>query len=329
MNMFNKISEIASGLAVSQNGDVPPPEVEAAEAEPAESGGSIDLMRTTEDFLNDPEGAVNAVVVGATNVAVEYGPKLLLALVVLILGMIVAGWVGSIVNRAAGRARVEPTLAKFFGTLVRYVIIIMVVISAIGTLGVGITSFAAILAAAGFAIGLAFQGTLGNFSSGIMLLLFRPFKVGQWVTVAGQSGTVDAIDLFTTTLDTLDNKRVIIPNGAIFGATIENVSFHPTRQIVFDLGVSYAADIDRTREVLTKAAMTIEQRLPDKEPGIVLKDLGASSVDWSVRVWVPGTDFWPARQALIRACKMHLDEAGISIPFPQMDVHIDGKINRD
>ncbi len=326
MSLTSMLHAAAAGLAVAQNGDAPEADVPPTEPEPT---GNIDLLRTIENVSNDPEGAINAVVAGTTSVVAEYGPKVLLALLVLLLGMIIAGWVGRIVTKASGRAKVEPTLAKFFGTLVRYIIIIMVVISAIGTLGVGITSFAAILAAAGFAIGLAFQGTLGNFSSGVMLLLFRPFKVGQVVTIAGQTGTIDAIDLFTTTLDTLDNRRFIIPNGAIFGSTIENISFHAQRQVVLDLGVSYSADIDHTRQVLTKAAMTIETRLPDKEPNIVLKDLGASSVDWSVRVWVPASDFWPSRQALIRACKMHLDEAGIGIPFPQMDVHIDGKISRD
>jgi len=321
-----KIHETLAGLALTQNGEAG--EGAGAEA-PAEGNGSIDLVRVGEDFLADPEGAVSAVVDGAVRVGTEYGPKILLALVVLVLGLIVARWLGAIVTKASNRAKVEPTLSKFFGTLVRYIILIMVVISAVGTLGIGVTSFAAILAAAGFAIGLAFQGTLGNFSAGIMLLLFRPFKVGQVVNIAGQTGTVDAIDLFTTTIDTLDNRRFIIPNGAIFGATIENISFHGTRQIVFDMGVSYSADIDHTRDVLTKAALATPNRLADKEPNIVLSGLGASSVDWSVRVWVPASEFWPCRQALIREIKMRLDEAGIGIPFPQMDVHVNGRLNRD
>ena len=149
------------------------------------------------------------------------------------------------------------------------------------------------------------------------------YKVGDVVTVSGTTGKVDEVELFTTTLDTPDNRRFIIPNSAIFGSTIENITFHPRRRVDVAVGVSYSADIDKTRQVLIAAANSIEKTLDDPEKVIMLTGLGASSVDWVVRVWANTSDFWGVKEDLTRAIKMHLDEAGISIPFPQMDIHLD------
>ncbi|MHC5114124.1 MAG: mechanosensitive ion channel family protein [Planctomycetota bacterium] len=254
--------------------------------------------------------------------AVEYGLPVIGAIVLLFVGWIVAGWVARIVTRTLTRAKLELTLSKFAGKMAKWAILLFVVLACLQMFGVSVTAFAAVLAAAGFAVGLAFQGTLSNFSAGVMLLVFRPFKVGDVVSVAGVTGKVNEIDLFVTTVDTADNRRIILPNGSVFGATIENISHHETRRVDVSVGTDYAADLDQTRQVLLDAAGAIDNVLADPEPAVVLSGLGGSSVDWSVRVWVAAGDYWPVKDALTREVKYALDRAGIGIPFPQMDVHV-------
>ena len=156
-----------------------------------------------------------------------------------------------------------------------------------------------------------------------MLLAFRPFKVGDAVTVAGQTGIVDAIELFTTKLDTFDNRRFVIPNAEVFGAVIENISFHDTRRVDVSVGTDYSADLDQTRTILESTAKAIEKRLPDQDIAVVLQELGDSAIGWQVRVWVKSEDYWDVFQQLTRDIKVNLDAAGVGIPFPQMDVHLD------
>ncbi len=257
-----------------------------------------------------------------TDLLVTYGGQVAVALVVLIVGWIFAGWVGGVARKALAKAKVDETLSKFLSKLARWAILLLVFLSCLGVFGVETTSFAAVIGSAGIAIGLAFQGTLSNFAAGIMLLMFRPFQVGDVVSVAGQTGKVNEIELFTTTLDTFDNRRFIIPNGQVFGATIENITYHDQRRADVDVGVAYSADIDRTREILTQAAESVTGGLDDPAPAIVLLGLGDSAVNWSVRVWAKADEFGDVKQAAIRAVKVALDETGIEIPFPQMDVHM-------
>lgn len=266
----------------------------------------------------DPEKLLNAM----TAVAMTYGPKVITALVILGVGWIAAGWAGRVTRNALTRARVEPTLTGFLSRLVTWGTMLLVVLACVSIFDVETTSFAAIIGSAGIAIGLAFQGTLSNFAAGMMLLMFRSYKVGDLIQVAGQMGKVHAIELFTTTLDTLDNRRLIIPNGQIFGSTIENITYHPYRRADVNVGVAYAADIDATRRVLLEAAQRVPGGLADPPPDVFLLDLGNSSVNWSVRVWANAADFGAVRQATVRGVKMALDEAGIEIPFPQMDVYV-------
>ncbi len=181
------------------------------------------------------------------------------------------------------------------------------------------------MAAAGFAIGLAFQGTLSNFSAGVLLLVFRPFKVGDLINAAGVMGKVNEIDLFTTTLDTPDNRRLIIPNSSISGGTIENVSYHKHRRVEVIVGVAYSASLDSTREALTAAAESLRHKLIDGEGrgyAIILGTLADSSVQWKVRFWVATADFFLVTELLTQEIKRRLDASGIQIPFPQMDVHL-------
>jgi small conductance mechanosensitive channel len=257
------------------------------------------------------------------------GKPVLLALVLIIAVFILAGWTRKIVGKAVRKAKVEETLARFLSNMARYLVLVAGGVAILGTLGIETASFAAVLAAVGFAIGMAMSGMLGNIAAGVMLLLFRPFKVGDVVNAGGVTGKIFEIGLFTTTFDTPDNRRIIVPNNSIFGGTIENISHHATRRVSVDVGTDYGADIDKAREVLLAAAKATANVLGDPEPAVVLTGLGGSSIDWSVRVWVNASDFWPVSDALTRNVKVALDEAGIGIPFPQMDVHIDGGIKRD
>jgi small conductance mechanosensitive channel len=245
------------------------------------------------------------------------------ALVLLIIVWIVAGWARRGATKGFEKANFDVTLSKFFSSLIRWAILLLGILAILGIFGVETTSFAAVLAGAGLAIGMAFSGTLGSFAAGVMLLAFRPFKVGDVVTVAGVTGKVDQIGIFTTTLDTPDNRRFILPNGNITGQTIENISHHAVRRADVSVGTDYSADVDRTRAVLERVAHELPGRLQNKDPQVALVELGASSVDWQVRIWVDAADFWPLKEAATRAIKVALDEAGIGIPFPQMDVHLD------
>lgn len=244
------------------------------------------------------------------------------AIVLIFVVLIVSSWARGFISGVTRRARVEETLARFFGNLAKYSIMVLGGLAILSTFGVNTASFAAVVAAAGFALGMALSGTLGNFASGVMLLIFRPFKVGDVVNAGGVTGKVDEIGLFATTFDTPDNRRIIVPNGAINGSNIENITFHPKRRVDVAVGTEYSADLDKTRDVLMATATAVEGRLPDQEPVVYLNELGASSIDWAVRVWTTTADYWTVRERLTRNIKVALDEAGIGIPFPQRDVHI-------
>lgn len=259
-----------------------------------------------------------------TTYAVRVGGALLL----LFAAWMVAAWLRRAIARNLERANFDLTLTKFFGNAARYLMLVIAVLGCLEIFGVQATSFAAVLAAAGFAVGLAFQNTLSNFSAGIMLLTFRPFKVGDVVNIAGHTGKVDEIELFTTKIDTFDNRRIIVPNSAVFGSTIENITFHDTRRVDVSVGTDYPADLDRTRTVLETAANGVQGVLPDKDVQVVLDSLGDSAINWEVRVWSKTADFLAVKQALTRAIKMALDEAEIGIPFPQVDMHLDGALAR-
>jgi small conductance mechanosensitive channel len=244
-------------------------------------------------------------------------------LVALILAFWISSWARRALVRSLERRSFDLTLTRFFGTLLRYAILAGAIIGCLGVFGIQTASFAAAIAAIGLAIGLALQGTLSNFAAGVMLLVFSPFKVGDLINVAGQLGIVDSLQLFTTDLDTLDNRRLVIPNSSVFGAVIENYTAHPTRRVDIKVGVAYNADIDETRRILESIPGQLAGVLEDPEPQIFLESLGASSVDWQVRVWCNTEDYWDVYQDTTRATKIALDEAKLSIPFPQMDIHLD------
>ena len=254
---------------------------------------------------------------------IGWGASIAKALVLLVGVWVVAGWVRRATLAGFNKADFDQTLGKFISSLIRWLILIIGILSVLSIFGVETTSFAGLLAGAGLAIGMAFSGTLGSFAAGVMLLTFRPFSVGQVVNIAGVTGKVDEIGIFTTTLDTPDNRRIIVPNNSIVGAVIENISHHDTRRVDVAVGTDYSADLDRTRSILEQAAKDLPGRLQDKDVQVVLVELGASSIDWQVRVWAPAADFFPVKEATTRAIKVALDGEGIGIPFPQMDVHLD------
>ena len=244
------------------------------------------------------------------------------ALVVLLVAWFASGWVRAAIRKGTEKAKVDITLGKFLGNAARWVILVIAFVSVLGMVGVETTSFAAVLAAVGFAVGFALKDTLSDLAAGVLLLIFRPFKVGDAVTISGQTGTVDEIELFFTTIDTFDGKRLVIPNSRVSGATIENISHHPRRRVEVKVGTEYDADVDETRRVLENSYSDIEGVLEEPGPGVVLMELGDSAVLWSVRVWAMQGDVGAVKQGLTRAVKRGLDAAGIGIPYPQMGVFL-------
>ena len=251
----------------------------------------------------------------------QYLLPVVIAAVVIFVGYIVAGFVGEKASRFVSK-QVDKTLGQFAGKAVKTITFLFVLMGVFGYFGFSFTSVAAILAAAGFAVGMALAGTLGNFAAGIMLLIFRPFKVGDYVVMAGTEGTVEEIDLFTTQLNTLDNRRLIVPNGEVYGTTIENVTHNRYRRVDVDVGCDYEACLDKTRATLESAIASIPHAVSDPAPQAYLMELGDSSVNWQVRVWCRPAHYWDVRQDLTAATKKALDAAAISIPYPQLDIHI-------
>ncbi len=258
------------------------------------------------------------------DLAIEYVLPAACALLAIFVGYLVAKYLSRIISAPICK-RVDETLGKFIGRITFYGVLLSVTGYVLNHIGIRMGGVATILAAAGFAIGLAFQGTLSNFSAGVLLLVFRPFKVGDMINAAGVMGKVNEIDLFTTTLDTPDNRRLVVPNSSISGGTIENVSFHKHRRVEVIVGVAYASSLDATRQALTAAAESIRDRLVEGEGrgySVILATLADSSVQWKVRFWTASADFFPVTELLTQAIKRQLDINAIQIPFPQMDVHL-------
>ncbi|MEM1031058.1 MAG: mechanosensitive ion channel domain-containing protein [Myxococcota bacterium] len=269
----------------------------------------------------NPE-SIKTAIAGVAPLVIAFGGKVIAVLLLLWIGLRIAGKIGQRVTKTLEKRDFDKSLSRFFGQLARWGIVLGVVLACLSVFGIDTTSFAAVIGAAGLAIGLAFQGTLGNFSAGVMLLVFRPFKVGDVVKVADVLGVINEIGLFTCAFDTLDNRRIIVPNSAVAGGTIENISFHDKRRVDIDVGASYDADIPATREKLEAAVKAVESKLDDEKHQVFLKGLGGSSVDWQLRIWCKASDYWAVWEQTIEAIKAELDGAEIGIPYPQMDVYL-------
>lgn len=251
-----------------------------------------------------------------------YGLPLLWALIILVIGRIIAKAVSNAVASTMTKAKVEQTLVKFTKNMLYVTLMVFVIIAAVGKMGVETTSFAAVVAAAGLAIGLSLQGTLSNFAAGVLLIIFRPFKVGDFIDAGGTSGIVEEIQIFSTQMRSGDNKQIIVPNGQIMGSTITNFSAKPTRRLDLVIGVSYGDDLKQVRAVLEDILAHDERILPEPSPTIGVLALGESSVDFAVRPWVSTANYWPLLFDLQETIKIRFDDEGISIPFPQRDLHI-------
>jgi small conductance mechanosensitive channel len=253
---------------------------------------------------------------------VEFVKNLVVALIIFYVGR----WVVRLVVRSIGtimqKSNIDKTLDTFICNLVRVVLILFVVIAAVNQLGIQTTSLIAVLGAAGLAVGLALQGSLSNFASGVLIVLFRPYKVGDFIEGAGVSGSVEDVQILTTVLTTGDNKRVIVPNSQIMGSIITNYSSNDLRRIDLVIGVSYDDDIDKVRDELNALVAAENRILDDPACLIAVSELADSSVDFVIRPWVKTTDYSAVKFGLTEAIKKRFDEVGISFPFPQQDVHL-------
>jgi small conductance mechanosensitive channel len=251
-----------------------------------------------------------------------WGLRVIGAIALLIIGRIVAGAVRRGARRVMTRAEADPTLIPFMSSVAYYLVIAFVLIAVLGIFGIPTASFVAVLGAAGLAVGLALQGTLSNFAAGVMLLVFRPFKVGDLVEVGGELGKVVAIGIFTTTMNSLDNKRIIQPNSQVFSGTITNYDGNDTRRVDMVMGISYSDDIPVAKETIERIVTAHPKVLAEPAPQIAVSNLGESSVDLIVRPWCVPDDYWDVYFDLTHQLKEGLEAAGCSIPFPQRDVHL-------
>jgi small conductance mechanosensitive channel len=252
----------------------------------------------------------------------QYGLKVLGALIIFIIGRWVAKIISKIVRRVMEKAEAAPILMSFVERMVYFVLLVFVIVAALSKLGMQTASMVAVLGAAGLAVGLALQGSLANFAAGVLIIVFRPFRVGHFIEAAGTTGTVEDIDIFTTQLATPDNKTEIIPNGTLMSGTITNYTVKGTRRIDMVIGVAYDADLAKTKQVLMDVIKEDERVLDDPEPVVAVLNLGDSSVDFAVRPWVSADDYWSVLFDTLEKAKNRLDAEGIGIPFPQQDVHL-------
>jgi small conductance mechanosensitive channel len=250
-----------------------------------------------------------------------WGMRVLGALAVLIIGFIFAKSIRSTVRKALTRRETDPTLIPFASSLVYYLTLTFVIVAVLGMFGVEVTSIIAVLGAAAFAVGLALQGTLSNFASGVMLLLFRPFKAGDFVDAGGTAGSVAEIGIFFTTLNTPDNVRTIVPNSEVWGKVIKNFAANDTRRNDMVVGVSYSDDLGKASQIIQDVLSAEPRVLKDPSPTVAVAELGDSSVNFVVRPWCKREDYWGMRFDLTRQMKEALEAGGCSIPFPQRDVH--------
>jgi small conductance mechanosensitive channel len=251
-----------------------------------------------------------------------WGVSVVGAIVLLIVGRIVAGWIRSSTAKALTRANTDVSLVPFLSSMVYYVVLGVVLIAVLSLFGIETTSLIAVFGAAGLAVGLALQGTLSNFASGVMLLIFRPIRVGDFVEVAGQAGTVAEISIFSTLMNTGDNVRITIPNSQVYGDIVKNYSFNDTRRIDLVMGIGYGDDIGKAIEIIERVVTADSRTLRDPAPTIAVSELADSSVNLVVRPWCEKADYWGLRFDLTRALKEELEAGGCNIPFPQHDVHV-------
>jgi len=277
-------------------------------------------------FQAEPEASTTEQAVDfverAEKLAATYGPKILAALVILVVGWFVAKALTGLARKGMARANVDATLSKFIGSLTYTILMVFVLLAAISKLGVETASFIAVLGAATFAIGFALQGSLANFAAGVMLMIFRPFKAGDFVEAGGTAGSVEEVGIFNTIFKTPDNKVVIVANSTITGGNITNFSAKDTRRVDMTFGIGYGDDIKKAKQILQSLVESDDRVLKDPAPTIAVAELGDNSVNIVCRPWVKSGDYWGLFFDMHEKVKETFDSEGISIPFPQRDVHL-------
>ena len=252
----------------------------------------------------------------------SYAVNIVAALAIIIVGLIIARMISNAVNRLMISRKIDATVADFLSALVRYGIIAFTLIAALGRVGVQTASVIAVLGAAGLAVGLALQGSLSNLAAGVLLVMFRPFRAGEYVDLGGVAGTVLSVQIFSTTMRTADGKIIVIPNGKIIAGNIINFSREPVRRNEFIIGVAYDSDIDQVKQILTNIIQSEDRILKDREMTVRLNELGASSINFVVRVWSNSGDLQNVYWDVLERIKREFDANGISFPYPQMDVNV-------
>jgi len=253
---------------------------------------------------------------------VPWSVNIALAIVVFIVGRLIAKVLVKVLEGLLVRAKVDAMLVEFIGSIANAALLVIVIIASLDMLGVNTTSLIAMLGAAGLAVGLAVQGSLQNFASGVLLIIFRPFQVGNYIDAGGVSGTVEKITIFNTIMLTPDNREIIVPNGAVYGGTITNYSSRATRRVDMVFGISYGDDLKKARDILMETLESDERILKEPAPVVAVTELADSSVNFVVRPWVNASDYWAVKWDLTEKIKLAFDENGVSIPFPQMDLHM-------
>ncbi len=279
-----------------------------------------DLGQSAIDRFTARDASGELAVTHLAQLAIDWGSRIVGAIVVLIVAWIFASWVRKTIYRVLDRPRMDQTLVRFFSNASRWVVLLFALVACLGIFGINTTSVVAVIGAAGLAIGLAMQGSLSNLAAGVMLLVLRPFRVGDSITVAGFSGKVDDIDLFNTKLDTADHRRLILPNSLIFGNTIENTTHHARRRVDLTITVAHGADAAITRRVLRESAEAVTGRLADGPVDVVLADYSPAGVSWLVAVWALAADFGGVKDRLIVNVKQGLERERIGVAVPQREV---------
>ncbi|NVJ49968.1 MAG: mechanosensitive ion channel [Gammaproteobacteria bacterium] len=264
---------------------------------------------------------------GMIAVAITWVQQNYLSVVMALLVFFIGKWIAKLITKATRsiltKAKVDPILVDFLAGIVKTVLLVFVIIAALTQLGIATTSLVALIGAAGLAVGLALKDSLQNFASGVMLIMFKPFKAGDFIEAAGVTGVVEKIAIFSTIMRSGDNKEIIVPNGSIYGGTITNFSARPTRRVDMVFGIGYGDDIKKAKEVLSRILAEDERILEEPAPVVAVSALADSSVNFVVRPWVNSADYWNVYWDTHEKVKLTFDEEGISIPFPQMDVHLD------
>ena len=284
------------------------------------------LAQKTSTVSEDPVAKANELWLSVKTFLATQGLQFVINLVVALAIFLVGKWIANILSRFCNRlmkqAKVDETLARFLSNIVYSILLVIVVLAALSELGINTTSLAAVLAAAGFAVGMAFQGTLSNFSSGVMLILFKPFRVGDYIEAAGTAGVVEEIQIFTTSMRTGDNIAIVVPNGHITSGNIRNYSIKENRRIDLVIGCGYDDDLKAVKAFLEDVVSGDERVLADPAPVIAVNELADSSVNFIVRPWVKNADYWATRWDLTERIKLGFDERGFTIPYPSRDVHL-------